>query len=171
MKERIVRLAELFCAAVLAVTALALAVHVSVADSSPATALFFYATPLPLVAGVALVATLLALVIDKRAVALLLFVVSIGGALFWRQTFPPSRPKGERPAIAAGTTIRLLTWNNGRSTAIAESAAFVRALRPDLAAIIELKGYSDRETGEWQSALGTKRVQGMRGAMLLSSDR
>jgi hypothetical protein len=169
MKEKAVRLAEVICNLVAAGTVLALLLHISVADGHPFLAPFFYATPLPLIAGFSLTGAIVALVIDKRPAALLLFLVAVASAFFWRQTFPPPRAAVSSEA-AAGQTLRVVTWNNGRSRSIAESAAFVRALEPNVAAVTEVAGYSDREAEEWQAALGAKRLRAMRGAMLLASD-
>lgn len=145
-----------------AIASAGLLLHLTVRDDVAALAFFFYATPMPLVAAGAAVASVAALVAQRRALAFALLFVTLVSAAVWTRSW--------RSAPQAEGTIRLLAWNGGRLAETDRAADFVRSRDADIDVVVELRGYDNHTQRIWRRALAPKKVDAMRGSMLVSAD-
>jgi endonuclease/exonuclease/phosphatase (EEP) superfamily protein YafD len=138
--------------------AAALALHVTVRDRYPLVATFFYATPLPLIIAGAAIFALAALLTRRMQWFTAFSMLAIVAAYLWISAWPRHEQKNGE--------LRVITWNARRSHSAA-SAAFLRSLDPDIAAVVEIPVSDPSVVATWRELFRGYSIRPLQGGSML----
>lgn len=135
-------------------------------DRLAVTGTIFYATPWPVLAGLAFALACYALGRQRRARALVLALVLAGSTAMWaRQSFIRAQP--ERGEIA----LRLVYWNAGRpEKRRAQGVSYLQSLKADIIAVGESNVYTDELTPEWRNGFAGRSIVQRAGILLITPE-
>ncbi len=135
-------------------------------DRLALTGTIFYATPWPVLAGLAFGLACYALGRQRRARALALALVLAGSAAMWaRQSFIRAQP--ERGEIA----LRLVYWNAGRpEKRRAQCVNYLQSLKADIVAVGESNVYTDDLPAEWRDGFAGRSIIQRSGFLLITPE-
>ena len=161
------RLAPWLARSAAALLLLGLLVRVSgLRDRLPVSGLIFYATPWPVLAGLAFALACYALGRQRRARALALALVLAGSAALWtRHSFIRAQP--ERGEVA----LRLAYWNAGRpEKRRAACVRYLQSLQADIIAVGESNVYTDDFPAEWRDGFAGRSIVQRAGILLITPE-
>ena len=135
-------------------------------DWHPFSGVIFYATPWPVLAGLAFALACYALGRQRRARALALALVLAGSAAMWtRQSFVRAQP--DRGEVA----LRLVYWNAGRpEKRRAQCVSYLQSLNADIVAVGESNVYTDDLPAEWRDGFASRSIVQRGGFLLITPE-
>ncbi len=135
----------------------------SVRDGAQPMAAIFYATPWPILAGLAGGLAIYAFRRRRRCRALLLAVTFAACSAMWvRYSYIDSHP------AAGDTALRLVYWNASRPVQrLAQRVAYLQSLKADVIAVGESNVYTNDFPAEWRDGFPGCTLTQRRGGMLL----
>ena len=135
-------------------------------DRLPLPGVIFYATPWPVLAGLAFGLACYALGRRRRARALALALVLAGSGAMWvRQSFVRAHP------APGGVALRLVYWNAARpEKRRAQCVNYLQSLRADIVAVGESNVFTDDFPAEWRDAFPGRALLQRRGLVLITPE-
>ncbi|MEO7318247.1 MAG: endonuclease/exonuclease/phosphatase family protein [Chthoniobacteraceae bacterium] len=135
-------------------------------DRLPVTDVIFYATPWPVLGGLAFALACYALGRQRRARALVLALVLAGSTAMWtRHSYVRAQP--QRGDIA----LRLVFWNAGRpEKRRAQCVSYLQSLKADIIAVGESNVYTDDLPVEWRDGFAGRSIVQRRGFLLITPE-
>ena len=135
-------------------------------DRHPLPGVIFYATPWPVLAGLAFGLACYALGRQRRARALALALVLAGSGAMWvRQSFIRAQP------APGDVAMRLVYWNAARpEQRRAQCVSYLQSLHADIIAVGEANVFTDDFSTEWKDAFPGRALLQRRGLVLITPE-
>ena len=135
-------------------------------DRHPLPGVIFYATPWPVLAGLAFGLACYALGRRRRARALALALVLAGSSAMWvRQSFVRAQPEPGEVAM------RLVYWNAARpERRRAQCVSYLQSLHADIIALGEANVYTDDFPAEWRDGFAGRSLLQRAGFVLITPE-